>query len=273
MKVFISVDLEGIGGVVNRRHTAEEGKEYEYARRLMIEEANAAVQGAFDGGATEVVVNDSHGEMGNLLPEMLHQEAMLISGSPKPLSMVEGVQTGCQAAIFVGYHAGAGTAAAVLDHTYVSRAAHQIRINGRPAGETAINAGVCGACGAPVVMVAGDKAVAEEARALIPGVVTVAVKEGLGRLAAISLHPEKARAAIRQGAAEAVRNLQRVALFKFTSPVALEVDLLYTTMADVAELVPGVRRIGGRTVAFTHEDYITVFKVMRAILALAGTVV
>ncbi|MGE5576246.1 MAG: M55 family metallopeptidase [Syntrophothermus sp.] len=272
MKVFISVDLEGIGGVVNRRHQAEEGREYEYARRLMIEEANAAVQGALEGGATEVVVNDSHGDMANLLPEMLHREAMLISGSPKPLSMVEGVQTGCQAAIFIGYHAGSGTAEAVLDHTYVGRVVHQIRINGRTAGEPAINAGVCGAFGVPVVMVAGDKAVTEEARALIPGVVTVAVKEGLGRLAAISMHPEKARAAIRKGAAEAVRNLNRVTPFKFSSPVELEVDLLYTTMADVAELVPGVRRTGPRTVAFSHEEYITVFKAMRAILTLAGTV-
>ena len=145
MQVYISVDMEGIAGVVHVDQTRRSGHDYERARRWMTAEADAAIQGAFDGGATGVLVNDSHGDMRNLVLEELDPRAELISGSLKPLSMVQGVGAAFGCALFVGYHAGAGTRAGILDHTYYGRVVARCRVNRRDWNETAINAAVCGA--------------------------------------------------------------------------------------------------------------------------------
>ncbi|HEX6433149.1 MAG TPA: M55 family metallopeptidase, partial [Gemmatimonadales bacterium] len=143
MRVYISVDMEGIAGVVHEDQTdptdARHAAEYNRFRRLMTTEANAAIVGALDAGATRVLVNDSHWDMRNLLAEDLHPAAELLSGSPKRLSMVEGIDGGFDAALFIGYHAMAGTRDAIIDHTYTSRV-YQARINGQPVGELALNA-------------------------------------------------------------------------------------------------------------------------------------
>ena len=138
MRIYISVDMEGVAGVVHEDQTNPVDPrcagEYARFRRLMTDEANAAITGALEGGATRVVVNDSHWTMRNLLAEALHPEAELVSGSPKLGSMMEGVELGFDAALFVGYHARAGTMHATIDHTYTDRI-HEVRLNGRPAGE------------------------------------------------------------------------------------------------------------------------------------------
>ena len=147
MRVYISVDMEGVAGVVHEDQTdpidPRHSGEYNRFRRLMTSEANAAVEGALTAGATQVLVNDSHWQMRNLLAEELHPAAELLSGGPKLRSMVEGVELGFDAAMFVGYHAMAGAAHAVIDHTYTS-IVHEVRLNGRPAGELAINAAFAG---------------------------------------------------------------------------------------------------------------------------------
>lgn len=269
MRVWISVDLEGVSGVVLQRQIKDQGPEYEAARKLMTLEANAAVEGALAGGASEVVVNDSHSHMQNILPELLNPAAVLISGENKPLSMVQGVE-GASAAFFVGYHAQAGTSPAVIDHTYAG-VVRQVRLNGRPMGETGINAAVCGYYGVPVVLVTGDDAVVREAQELLPGVTTVAVKKAFSRYAAACWHPERARAAIRQAAQAAVQRLsqQPVAPLQLAAPVRVEVEFANTAMADAALLIPGSLRLDPRTVALEHPDYLTAFKAMRAMIALA----
>src|SRR2546426_5094855 len=169
MRVYISVDMEGIAGVVDESQTDPAppafAAEYGRFRRLMTAEANAAVEGALAAGATRVLVNDSHWFMRNLLAEELHQAAELVSGDPKPRSMVQDIDRGFDAALFIGYHARAGTRNAILDHTYADRV-HDVRLNGKPVGELGLNAALAGVHGVPVALVSGDSAVATEAKEL-----------------------------------------------------------------------------------------------------------
>ena len=272
MRVYISVDMEGVAGVVHEDQTdpvdPRHAGEYNRFRRLMTAEANAAIEGAVAAGASAVLVNDSHWNMRNLLAEELHPAAELLAGGPKLRSMVEGVELGFDAALFVGYHARGGTAHAIIDHTYTSRV-HEARLNGRPVGELAINAALAGTYGVPVALVSGDQALAAEARELLgPSVEAVVVKHAVGRFAARSVAPVEACRRIREGAAAALG--RRHATFVLPAPIRLEVDFALTQMADMAELVPGSVRTGGRTVAYTHDDYREVFRAWRALYNLAG---
>jgi D-amino peptidase len=272
MRVYISVDMEGIAGVVHEDQTdpiePRHAGEYNRFRRLMTNEANAAILGALEAGATAVLVNDSHWLMRNLLAEELHPAAELLSGGPKRLSMVEGIDGGFDAAMFIGYHARAGTHHATIDHTYTSRV-HEARLNGQPVGELALNAAMAGVHRVPVALVSGDQALAAEARALLGAEVeTVVVKEAVGRFAARSLAPTVACDRIRTGAAKALRH--RHAPYTLSPPIRLEVDFAQTQMADMAELVPGSTRTGGRSVGYTADDYREVFQAWRAMYNLAG---
>jgi D-amino peptidase len=272
MRVYISVDMEGIAGVVHEDQTdpieTRHAGEYNRFRRLMTNEANAAIAGALDAGATGVVVNDSHWLMRNLLAEELNPVAELLSGGPKRLSMVEGIDGGFEATMFVGYHARAGTRDATIDHTYTSRV-YEARINGQPVGELALNAAMAGLHGVPVALVSGDQALAAEAKALLGSPVeTVVVKEAVGRFAARSLAPSVACQRIRAGAAAALQ--RKHAPFTFQAPIRLEVDFVLSQMADMAELVPGAGRTGGRTVSYAGDDYREVFRAWRAMYNLAA---
>src|SRR2546423_6990650 len=155
--------MEGIAGVVHESQTdptdPAHAAEYGRFRRLMTAEANAAIEGALAAGASKIVVNDSHWFMRNLLAEELHQAAELLSGDPKPRSMVEGIEAGLDAALFIGYHARAGTRHAILDHTYADRI-HEVRLNGRPRGQLGINAGPPGGAGVPRARASGAGALA-----------------------------------------------------------------------------------------------------------------
>ncbi|HXE56704.1 MAG TPA: M55 family metallopeptidase [Gemmatimonadales bacterium] len=272
MRVYISVDMEGIAGVVHESQTdpvdPQHAGEYQRFRRLMTAEANAAIEGALAANATAVVVNDSHWNMRNLLAEELHPAAELISGVPKPRSMMEGVEQGFDAAFFIGYHARAGTRNGILDHTYADRV-QEVRLNGRPVGELGINAALAGYYGVPVVLVSGDAALAAEARELLgEGVHTVVVKEAVSRHAARSIAPSVARDRIRAAATRALG--RRGVPFVVSSPITVEVDFSKTVEADMAELVPGSIRTGPRTVTYTHRDYAEVFRAWRALYNLAG---
>lgn len=272
MRVYISIDMEGVAGVVHEDQTdpidPRHAGEYNRFRRLMTAEANAAIEGALEAGATTVLVNDSHWLMRNLLAEELHPAAELLSGGPKLRSMVEGVELGFDAAMFVGYHARAGATHAIIDHTYTSLV-HEARLNGRPVGELAINAALAGTYGVPVALVSGDQALAAEARELLgAGVETVVVKEAVGRFAARSLAPSEACRRIREGAARALQRPHQP--LTLPPPVTLEVEFALTQMADMAELAPGSVRTGGRTLTYTHDDYREVFRAWRALYNLAS---
>jgi len=266
MNVLISVDMEGISGVVMGDHTSSGHKEYERFRKLMTAEANAAIEGALASGADRIVVNDSHGGMANILIEELNPAAELISGSPKPFGMMQGIGPEVDVVFFVGYHAASGAGAAVLEHTWNSHVV-ALRLNGRAVGEAGLNAALAGAYGAPVTLVAGDRAVTEEAHALLGEIETVAVKDGVTRSAAQCLHPEVAHQRIRQAAERALR--LAVPPFVMPSPITLQIVFQRATHADMAVLVPASQRVDGRTVEWTGEDMPTVYRVFRAMAALS----
>lgn len=260
MKIYISADMEGVAGIVHPDQRQIGNPEYTWARRLMAEEVNAAVRGALKAGAEEILVNDSHGNMRNLIPEHLHPEAQLITGNVKPWAMMEGIDGSFAAAFFIGYHARRGAKRGVLEHTYSERRIYELRLNGVPAGEIAINAALAGHYGVPVVLVSGDEEAVREAKACLGQVVGVKVKGGISRLSARSLHPEKAQGLIEEGAIQALGRLPDFRPFALAPPITLEVDFVDGMMADLAEMVPGIKRKGSRTVAFTAEDYPSVYK-------------
>lgn len=198
MKAFISIDMEGICGVVREIETdpTKGGEAYQQSRRLMTQEGNAAIEGCLKAGVTEVLIADSHWNFDNLIPEELHDAATLLRGTPRGFAMMQDLDASYDAALFVGYHAKAGTPRAILDHTYSGTIA-AVRVNGIEVGETGINAYLAGHHGVPVVLVTGDWAVTAEATSLIPNVHTVAVKDATGATSARNLHPKKARENIR----------------------------------------------------------------------------
>src|SRR5438477_774278 len=236
--------MEGIAGIAHRNQVMRGEDDYTAGRMLMVGEANAAVEGAFDGGATRVVVNDSHGDMYNLIPEEMDPRAELTIGSPKTGgSMVEGIGEGFDVALFVGYHAPPGTEAAVLDHTYSGKNFHDIRLNGEPLTEAELNALVAGSYGVPVGLVTGDDKICAMVEKVIPGVRTVVVKHAYGRHVARSLHPQEARAAIRAAAREVVAQAGELRPPVIDGPVTFEVELRPSLGPARAALAPGTERI------------------------------
>lgn len=276
MKILISCDMEGTCGVVNFNqveppdmlpaHGIRPSPDYEWARRLLTREVNAAVEGAFAGGAEEVFVNESHDGMRNILPEELHPKARLINGSGKPLSMVQGADLGVDALILTGYHAAANTPGAVLAHTY-TLSIQEVRLNGVRVGEAGLNAAIAGHFGVPVAMVAGDDKVVKEVKELLGDqVVGVAVKQGIRHGAAIQMHPMQARNLIREGAEKAVRGAKSLSPYKPASPICMDLMLLYGTQADRAEDFPGVQRTGWTSVSYTAPDMLQVAKAFLSLL-------
>ena len=266
-RVYISVDLEGIAGVVASTQTSPAGANYEWARKMMMGETNAAIEGAFQGGATEVLVNDSHGPQTNLRPDELDRRAQLITGQPKPLGMTQGLDSTFDAAVYIGYHAPATAANAVQGHTF-SGALRTVRLNGVEVGEYGLNAMVAGYWGVPVVFIAGDRAAVEAARSFIPGVDGLAVKDGIGFYAAKTLNPLDAREQITAGVKVAL--LKRIARqpVRLSLPITLEIELDELYHADQVALIPGMRR-SGRVVSYTAPDALTAYRVARLIMALS----
>ncbi len=271
ISVFISADMEGISGIVDNDYTTPGRPDYPRARQMMTDDCNAAIEGALQGGATRILVNDSHGPMRNILIEHLHPAATLISGSPKPLSMMTGIEQAWDMAFFVGYHARAGTEDAILDHTWTGTI-YEVFLNGREVGEIGLNAALAGSLGIPVTLVTGDDKAAAEAKELLgDGLQTAIVKRAVGRYAAECLGLEKARELIRDAARQAVSSL-RPAPLKMDPPYHLVVGWGRSMYAEVAATVPGSRRLDGRHVELVLDDMVQLYKAWRAFNSLASTV-
>ena len=204
MKLFISSDIEGTAGIVDWQQVRASGADYELGRRLLTDEVNAAIDGAVEAGATEILVNDSHSTMQNIRPNALHGNTSYLSGRHKPLYMMEGLDGTFDAVFMVAYHGSIGAERAILSHTYNPLAVWDARLNGVAVGESALNALVAVHHRVPVVLITGDDATAEEARPFLPGAETVVVKRSITRFAAESLHPDRACQLIRDGAARAL---------------------------------------------------------------------
>jgi len=270
MKVFLSTDMEGTAGVVDWDQCVGDGLEAAAGRRLLLAEVNAAIDGAVSGGATEVVVNDSHATMRNLPAGELAGGASCISGSHKPLYMMQGLDGSFDAVLFVSYHGSVG-AAAGLSHTYNPRAVVEARLDGTVTGEAGINALVAAHYGVPVVLVTGDRCACEETAALIPGVHCAVVKDHVSRLAAHSLHPERACALISEMAQKAVAGAGAAEPPPLAS-ATLEISVRTTDIAEAATWVRGVERTGPRELRFTGPDSLSVYRSFCAAIMLTRTV-
>ncbi|MCE5256556.1 MAG: M55 family metallopeptidase [Spirochaetaceae bacterium] len=280
MKLFIAVDMEGATGVTCWDHVDPKGAEYNRFRHLLTADVNAAIEGALAGagGAIDrILVSDGHWNGGNVLIEELNPEAELNSGMISPFSMVEGIQDGhWDIAMFVGYHAMIGTRNAILDHTWSSTRVANLWLNGALVGETGLNSAVCGAFGVPVLMISGDQAVCGEAANWIPGIETAVVKQAQGRTAAQCLPPSVSGAVIRNAAEKAVRGYLGLeggvvpAPVIVAAPVSISVQFAFSHMADSAILLPGAKRLDGRTVEFTSPDVPTAYRSFRAAVSLAN---
>jgi D-amino peptidase len=273
MKLLIACDMEGISGVTLWEHVTPTHAEYQRFRRIMTEDVNAAVDGAARGGASEIVISDGHWNSGNILVEELDHRARIYSGTPTPFSMVQGADSGIDAAIFVGYHARAGSRNAVLDHTWSSTRVANLWINERLFGEFGLNAAVCGHFGSPALMVSGDQTVCAEARTFVPEVRTAQVKIATGRYAANLLPVELAQACIRSTAQEAVANFlagKGPAPLTVETPVRVRLEFFNSNMADAAQIFPGANRLDGRQIEVEAADMVAAYRTFRTLVNLAG---
>jgi D-amino peptidase len=260
MRVFVAVDMEGATGVAHREHLLPGGNDYERARRWLTGDVNAAVEGAVAAGATEVFVNDGHGNMRNLLIDDLHEAARLVVGPAqarnKPLVQVTGIEEGgFDAAMFVGFHSRAGTPGGLLSHTWVGMLVHEIRLEGKPAGETLLDAAIAGHYGTPVVLVTGADDVCREARAdLGADLPVVEVKKALGPTACASLTPRKTQALIRAAAEKACRGRAARRPYATPKPCSMEVEFHRREMA-LRALDTGLGKLSGeRSVRYEGRD-------------------
>lgn len=251
-QIFVSVDMEGIAGVATRDQVVRGGHGYRRAQTLMTAEANAAIAGAFDGGAGSVVVNDSHGTMDNLLAEELDPRAALVLGSPKLDCMVEGITAAHDAVLFVGYHAAAGTPG-VLAHTFSSYLI-DVRLNGATVSEAQVNSLQAAAVGVPVGLVTGDDVTCTAAREDLPGVSVVDVKQARGVFAAISLSPSEAQRRIRQAAAEVTARAGELPTREVPAVLELDVEMPLVSAAESASMLPAAQQVAYRTVRVVCES-------------------
>lgn len=270
MKIYISADIEGIWGVVSRSHIINTEKDYERGRKLMTDEINIAVGEAFKNGAKEIVLNDSHGSMDNITIEHLHPKVKLISGQPKVLSMMEGIDNTFDGVMFIGYHPRSGSQNGIFDHTYSSRTIAEIKINGKPLGECGLNGRAAGYYGVPVIFLSGDTTVTKQAKEEIGNIETLAVKDSLSRYCAANLSRLELETKYKEKIKTAFNNISKYPIISYDGEIKLEVTFYSPIMADSAMLIPRVKREDDKSVSYISNDYIEIYKLFRVMISLAG---
>jgi D-amino peptidase len=272
MKVFISLDMEGVSGIVSRQETLPSGQFYADCRRWFTWDANAAIEGALAGGATEVVATDPHHQL-NILWEELHPKAELVRRdliAHCPLYILEGLDESFDVVLFVGQHVRYGHRRGVLSHTLTRPFAH-VRINGQPVDEVRLATAMAGHLGVPVGLVTGDDAVCEGTKGWLPQVETAVVKYAVDTYAALCLSKEEAHARIRAAAQRAVERTPSLRPYTFPVHTELEVDLLSPPAAAKLTLLPGVERAGELTVRYTSEEFEHIWRILWAMVFIAST--
>ena len=272
MKVFVSVDMEGVSGLTDPAEMRAGGRGYERGCELMTGDANAAVSGAYAAGATEVAVTDAHSTGRNLRVDLIDRRCTLARGPYKPMRMGEGLGSAFDAALFVGYHARAGTPDGVLNHTWMGREILDVHLNGEVAGEIRLMAAFAGSYGVPVALVTGDAAACAEARELLGEVETVAVKAGSDRYAARLVPPARAQEQITEAAVRAVKGIGRFEPYVVPAPYTLAIEWASTAIARSCAVIPGVRLAGPRTTEFTTGDYTEIMGLLGVCSTIAGEV-
>ncbi|MEX2355680.1 MAG: M55 family metallopeptidase [Thermaerobacterales bacterium] len=268
MKVFISADMEGVTGVSGLLHMKDGG--YERMRKLLTEDINVAIDGAFEAGATEVLVADAHGDGTNILIEDLDDRAELISGSNNLLNQMVGLDETFDAVFFIGYHGGEGHGDGVLNHTIHSGVCTNITCNGKVAGELALNAGIAGHFDVPVVLVVGDDVACDEGRETLGDVETVAVKKSLDRYTARLLSPKRSHKLIKEGAIRSLKRVKEFKPYKVEAPVEIALTTKLTSQARIATLFPTIKRRDSKTVVMTSDNYLEAYMQLWGCLIIGG---
>jgi D-amino peptidase len=261
LRIFISVDMEGIGGIGTRSMTSRTGKDYALGRELMTAEVNAVVSAIFEHGPAEVLVNDSHGDMQNLLHTSLDPRVEYIQGNIKPLGMVQGLDGSFDAAVFLGYHARAGTENGFLAHTG-SGSVKGLWLNGVEVGEGGLNAHFAGSLEVPVILAAGGKTFTAQFGSLVQ-TRTVATKEAIGSSVARLRHPDLVLADLRAATLEALEDIGSSTPLHSTSPITIRVRFASTTRATILMAIPGMKRIDGWTVEYEADDMDRAYRMIR----------
>ncbi|MFS0654427.1 M55 family metallopeptidase [Bacillus sp. 179-C3.3 HS] len=269
MNLYVSVDMEGITGLADHTFVDARQHNYERGRKIMTAEVNACVVALLQNGATNILVNDSHSKMNNVLIEELHEEATLISGDVKPYSMVQGLDETIDAAVFLGYHARASMKG-VMSHSMIF-GVRQFYINDHPIGEMGFNAYVAGYFGVPVILVCGDDQAALEAEQLMPGVKTVAVKETISRSAVKCLPPAKVNKRISQQVKAAMNELHQMKPLTPPEQPLLKIEFANYGQAEWANLMPGTSMIEGTTtVTYQADNILEAYQAMLVMTELAA---
>ena len=272
MKIYISADIEGISGVVKGAQTSETGHDYERARRLMTEEVNAVIRGAKAAGARDILVNDSHGPMTNIIIEDLDEDARLISGNKKLHGMMEGLDESFDAIMFIGYHARHNTSG-VLSHTYYGSVISEVEINGEVIGESEFNAYLGGYFGVPVVMVSGDNVLSYQVKNLNEKIETVIVKKAHSRYTAECIHPKKVHKILEEAAEKVLSSnyKKNIGTCKIEGQVVLEMAFLNSGMAEATLFIPGVEIIAPNRIRYVAKDIVEAYKMRMGITTLAAS--
>ena len=265
-KVYISADMEGIAGVVTGEQLGPQGFEYQRFREFMTNEVLAAIEGARAGGATEILVSDSHGNGQNLLIEKFPKDVQIVRAWPRPLMMVEGIDSTFDAVLFVGYHTGTTNPEGVRAHTMSSANFADVRLNGVSVPEAGLNAAIAGHFSVPVALITGDDAVVKEARALLGDVEGAVVKWPLGFHSARTLTPEASCELIREKAKAAVARSGQRKPYRLKTPVELELRFKNYRPAEVLAYLPNVERADAHTVRFRGKDVLEVARFLEFVL-------
>jgi D-amino peptidase len=269
MKILISTDIEGVAGVFHPQQTRAGNAEYERARLLMTNEANAAIGGAFDGGATEVLVNDSHGDFRNMPPDLLDARAQQVMGKPRYLSMMAGVDQAVDAVCMIGYHS-RGQGRGILAHTINSFAFARVSFNELELGEAGIYGALAGEYGVPVVMCSGDDAFIEEHQSLFPQATFVETKRATGQNSGISLSPAESCAAIRAGVAAALAEPRKPRPLLLRGPLAVRVQTQTPALADLFCQWPSLQRVAGDELAFNASTVEGAVRMLNCLSAMSA---
>ncbi len=267
MKVWMSLDMEGVAGVVDWDQCRPGSPGYALGCELLQDEVNAAIEGAIAGGATEIVLNDSHSRMANLDPRRIAGNAQYISGRHKPMYMMQGLDESFDAIFFVGYHGSISGKTSTMSHTYNPEVFSGARVNGDYVGESGINALVAEHYGVPIAFVSGDSVTWDETARFAEGAVNVVTKESISRASARNLHPTESCRLLRAGAEEAVRRVAAGAVKTpgIARPAVLDLELQTADMADVATWARSAERTGDREVRIQGDDLLDVFRAFVAV--------
>jgi len=266
LKIYISADMEGVVGVVTNEQLGPQGFEYARFREFMTQEVNAAIEGALAGGATQIVVSDSHGNGQNLLIEKLHKDVTLVRAWPRPLMMMQGIDETFAGAVFIGYHTGTTNSQGVRAHTMSSARLADVQLKGVSVSEAGINAAIAGHFNVPVIMISGDDAVVKETQTLLGDVEGAVVKWASGFHSARTIMPDASYQIIRDKVTKAVRRIKDFKPYKLSGPIQVDVRFKNYRPSEVLSYLSIVQRTDAHSIRFTGKDMIEVSKFLEFIV-------